>query len=122
MQALRNGAVLARATKRRSSTDGFFPPYSIDYRHFRASDTHTTRGFANYYHLDVGGDRLVDSAWFYPPPFDIEEITSDIAFAPEVQIAETSPEAPSAAVPCVDLLVRDPFLRENFSPPFPRIR
>ncbi|MGD0474747.1 MAG: DUF427 domain-containing protein [Candidatus Velthaea sp.] len=92
MKALWNGAVLAQSDET-EVVDGkhFFPPYSIDYRHFRASDTHTTdpqRGIANYYHLDVAGKLLADAAWFYPAPLDIDEITGYITFAPQVQIIE----------------------------------
>lgn len=93
MKALWNGAVLAESEDT-ELIDGkyFFPPDSIDYRYFIASDTHTAdqqRGLANYYSLDVGGKRLPDAAWFYPAPLDVDEITGYVTFAPEVEITES---------------------------------
>jgi uncharacterized protein (DUF427 family) len=68
----------------------YFPPDSIDYHHFRASDTHTSdpeRGLANYYTIEVAGRQLPDAAWFYPAPLDVDEITGYITFGGEVTVA-----------------------------------
>jgi uncharacterized protein (DUF427 family) len=86
-----NGVVLAESDET-EVVDGkhYFPPDSIDYRYFKASDTHSSdpeRGTANYYTIEAGGKRLTDAAWFYPAPLDIDEITGYITFAPEVEIA-----------------------------------
>ena len=93
MKALWNGAILAQSNET-EIVDGkhYFPPYSIDYRHFKASDTHTTdpkRGVANYYTLEVAGRQLIDAAWFYPAPIDGDELPGYITFASEVVIAES---------------------------------
>lgn len=93
MKAIWNGAVLAESDET-EVVDGkhYFPPDSIDYRYFKASDTHASdpeRGLANYYTIDVGGQRLTDAAWFFPAPLDVDEITGFITFSPDVRIAET---------------------------------
>ena len=44
------------------------------------------RGVANYYTIDVDGQRLPDAAWFYPAPLDVDEITGYITFAGDVLI------------------------------------
>jgi uncharacterized protein (DUF427 family) len=94
MKALWNGAVLAESDET-EVVDGkhYFPPDSIDYRHFKASDTHSSdpqRGVANFYTLEVAGKRLPDAAWFYPAPLDVDEITGYITFAQDVEIADGS--------------------------------
>jgi uncharacterized protein (DUF427 family) len=85
MKALWNGAVLAESDETEIvGGKHYFPPDSIDYRHFKASDTHTSdpeRGVANFYAIEV--------AWFFPAPLDVDEITGYITFAPDVEIAES---------------------------------
>lgn len=90
MKALWNGAVLAESDDTEIvGGKHYFPPDSIDYRYFKASDTHTSdpdRGLANFYTLDVAGKRLPDAAWFYPAPLDVDEITGYITFGTDVEI------------------------------------
>ncbi len=92
MKAIWNGAVLAESDET-EVVDGthYFPPDSIDYRYFKASDRHTSdaeRGLANYYTIDVAGRRLPDAAWFFPAPLDVDEITGFITFSGDVTIVE----------------------------------
>jgi uncharacterized protein (DUF427 family) len=94
VKAMWNGAVLAESDEiERVEGRVYFPPDSIDYRHFKASDTHTSdpdRGLANYYTIEVSGQRLPDAAWFYPAPLDVDEITGYVTFGAAVTVVETA--------------------------------
>ncbi len=79
-RAIWNGAVLAESD-RFEMVEGnvYFPPGSIRREHFRESETRTVcgwKGVASYYHVEVGGTRNADAAWFYPAP---KEAASRIA-------------------------------------------
>jgi uncharacterized protein (DUF427 family) len=75
-----NGAVLAESDEfEMVEGNVYFPPGSIRREHFRESDTRTVcgwKGVASYYHVEVGGKRNADAAWFYPAP---KEAASRIA-------------------------------------------
>ena len=69
-KAVWNGEVLAESDDT-IEVDGnaYFPPDSIKREFFEPSDTHTTcgwKGVASYYHVNVGGSRNADAAWYYP--------------------------------------------------------
>ena len=66
MKATWNGAVLAESD-RTVVVEGnhYFPPDSIRKEHLLPSDTHTVcgwKGTANYYTIEVGGERNPDAA------------------------------------------------------------
>ena len=93
MKAIWNGATLAESDDT-IVVEGnhYFPPEAIDERYFSASD-HTSvcgwKGTARYYHLDVGGERNADAAWYYPetkPKAD--RIKGYVAFWKGVQVVE----------------------------------
>ncbi len=49
----------------------YFPASSLRREYFRDSATHTTcgwKGGANYYDVEVEGQRNKDAAWYYPEP------------------------------------------------------
>lgn len=75
-----NGAVLAESDEfEMVEGNVYFPPGSIRREHFRESETQTVcgwKGVARYYHVEVGGKRNADAAWFYPAP---KEAASQIA-------------------------------------------
>lgn len=82
-----NGAVLAES----GSTEvvegnHYFPPEAVNREHFADSDTRTTcpwKGEAGHYHVEVGGERVEDAAWYYPNPKDAAKAIKDhVAFYP----------------------------------------
>jgi uncharacterized protein (DUF427 family) len=67
-----NGAVLAESTAT-EVVDGnhYFPPDTLRREYFEPSSTETVcgwKGTANYYHLNVDGQRNEDAAWYYAEP------------------------------------------------------
>jgi uncharacterized protein (DUF427 family) len=65
-----NGAVIAESD-RFEVVEGnvYFPPETVRDEFLRPSETHTTcwwKGEANYYTLEVDGERNLDAAWYYP--------------------------------------------------------
>ena len=49
----------------------YFPPESLRRECFHPSDTTTAcswKGTARYYHVEAGGKRNPDAAWYYPDP------------------------------------------------------
>jgi uncharacterized protein (DUF427 family) len=49
----------------------YFPAGSIHSEYFRPSETHSVcpwKGTASYKHVEVGGERNTDAAWYYPDP------------------------------------------------------
>jgi len=84
-KAIWNGAVLAESD-RTVVVEGnhYFPPESVRREHLKASDTHTVcpwKGTASYYHVEAGGQRNPDAAWYYPEPKDAaRHIKDHVAF------------------------------------------
>jgi uncharacterized protein (DUF427 family) len=70
----------------------YFPPESIKQEFFKESSLHTTcpwKGQASYYHVEVGGERFDDAAWYYPTPSKLaEQIKDHVAFYPVVSVTE----------------------------------
>ncbi len=71
-KAVWNGVVLAESD-RCEMVEGnhYFPPDSVKREFLKPSPTHTEcpwKGTASYYHVEVGGQRNADAAWYYPEP------------------------------------------------------
>ena len=62
----------------------YFPSESLQREFFESSATTTVcpwKGTANYYSLNVDGERNVDAAWYYAEPKDAaREIKGRVAF------------------------------------------
>jgi uncharacterized protein (DUF427 family) len=68
----------------------YFPLNSVKKEYLQESN-HTSicpwKGTAHYYHLDVGGMRNENAAWFYPEPKSAaQEITGRVAFWKGVRV------------------------------------
>ena len=90
-RAIWNGAVLAESDDTLVvEGNHYFPPESLRREHFRPSDTHTVcgwKGTASYYHVEVGGKRNPDAAWYYPDPLPAAENIADrVAFWKGVKV------------------------------------
>jgi len=85
MKAVWNGATIAQSDET-VIVEGnhYFPADSVDGALLADSSTHTTcpwKGEASYKTIEVGGERNVDAAWFYPDPKpEAEEIRGRFAF------------------------------------------
>lgn len=71
-RAVWNGVVLAESD-RCEMVEGnhYFPPDAVKREYLKPSNTHTEcpwKGTASYYHVEVGGQRNPDAAWYYPQP------------------------------------------------------
>lgn len=70
----------------------YFPPESLRREHLKPSPTQTVcgwKGTANYYHVEVGGKRNPDAAWYYPDPMPAAENIADrVAFWKGVRVEE----------------------------------
>jgi len=71
-RAIWNNTVLAESD-RCEMVEGnhYFPPDAVKREYLKPSNTHTEcpwKGTASYYHLEVGGQRNQDAAWYYPEP------------------------------------------------------
>jgi uncharacterized protein (DUF427 family) len=93
MKAIWHGAVLAESD-RTIVVEGnhYFPPDTLHAHYFRPSDTHTVcwwKGTANYYTVEVNGDRNPDAAWYYPETKPAaKEIAGYVAFWKGVTVEE----------------------------------
>jgi uncharacterized protein (DUF427 family) len=92
-RAVWNGAVLAESDDTLVvEGNHYFPPESLRREFFRPSDTHTVcgwKGTASYYHVEVGGQRNPDAAWYYPDPLPAAENIADrVAFWKGVKVEE----------------------------------
>jgi uncharacterized protein (DUF427 family) len=68
----------------------YFPPASVKQQYLKPSD-HTSicpwKGTAHYYHVEVGGMRNDNAAWYYPDPKSAAaEIKDHIAFWKGVRV------------------------------------
>lgn len=68
----------------------YFPASSIKKEFFKPSNKHTTcpwKGEADYYTLEVEGQKNEDAAWYYPNPKDAaSEIKEYVAFWKGVKV------------------------------------
>jgi len=71
-KAIWNGTVLAESEQcEMVEGNHYFPPEGVKREYLKPSATHTEcpwKGTASYYHVEVGGQRNPDAAWFYPEP------------------------------------------------------
>ena len=84
-KAIWEGTILAESNKcEEVEGNQYFPPDSIKTEYFKPSATHTVcpwKGTANYYSLNVNGERNVNAAWYYPEPKDAAaQIKGRVAF------------------------------------------
>ena len=91
MKAIWNGTVLAESDKTvLIEGNHYFPYESIKEDLFEKSDAHTVcpwKGTASYYNLNVGGEKNVDAAWYYPTPSDLAKgIKGMVAFWKGVEV------------------------------------
>ncbi len=70
----------------------YFPADSIKKEFFTDSETHTVcnwKGTANYYTLQVNGEKNEDAAWYYPEVSELaKSIEGKVAFWKGVEIKE----------------------------------
>ena len=71
-KAIWNNTVLAESG-RCEMVEGnhYFPPEAVKREYLKPSNSHTEcpwKGTASYYHVEVGGQRNPDAAWYYPEP------------------------------------------------------
>ena len=91
MKAIWNGTVLAESDET-VIVEGnhYFPRESIDSQYFAPSENHTVcswKGTADYFHVEVDGERNPNAAWFYPTPSAAAaEITDHVAFWHGVEV------------------------------------
>lgn len=85
MKAIWNKQVLAESDETIVvEKNHYFPPESINKEFFSSSELYTIcgwKGKASYYHLEVGGERNQNAAWFYPKTKELaRNIEGYIAF------------------------------------------
>ena len=86
LRAVCHGIVLAAAPRTvRLEGNHYFPAESLRREYFCDSATKTPcpwKGIARYYTLMVGGEVIVDGAWYYPHPSPLAwRIKDHVAFA-----------------------------------------
>ena len=93
MRAIWKDTVLAESDKT-EVVDGnhYFPADALVREHFTDSDTTSVcgwKGTANYYHVEVAGERNADAAWYYADPKEAaENIRGYVAFWRGVEVRE----------------------------------
>jgi len=92
-KAIWNGVVLAESDSFETVEGNiYFPPDSIKKEYFKESDTYSTcfwKGKADYYHVEVDGEKNKDAAWYYPDPKSkAENIKDHVAFWKGVEVTE----------------------------------
>jgi uncharacterized protein (DUF427 family) len=91
MKAIYNGVVIAESADT-VVVEGnhYFPPESLKKEHFKESAHQTIcswKGTASYYHVEVGGQRNENAAWYYPAPKEAaRNIAGRVAFWKGVQV------------------------------------
>lgn len=94
-KAVWNGQVIAESdVTEMVEGNHYFPPASLKKELFEDSQTTSVcgwKGKANYYTVNVGGERNVDAAWYYADPKpDADNIRGYVAFWKGVTIEETT--------------------------------
>ena len=93
MQAIWNGEVIAESNDT-VEVEGnlYFPVESVNMKYMRPSDTHTNcpwKGKASYYSIEVGGEKNIDAAWYYPDPKEAaSDLKGRVAFWKDVEVKE----------------------------------
>jgi uncharacterized protein (DUF427 family) len=91
MKAVWNGAVIAESDKT-VVVEGnhYFPPDSVQSQFLKPNESHTVcpwKGTANYYDLEVNGQRNAGAAWYYTSPSPrAAQIKDHVAFWKGVQV------------------------------------
>lgn len=93
MQAIWSGEVIAESNDTVVVEGNFyFPVESVNMEFMRPSDTHTTcpwKGKASYYSIEVGGEKNIDAAWYYPDPSEAaSDIKGRVAFWKGIEVNE----------------------------------
>ena len=93
MKAIWNGKVIAESDKTEVvEGNHYFPADSINKDYFESANTTSVcgwKGTANYYTLNVDGEKNVDAAWYYPTPLDAaKNIENYVAFWKGVEVTE----------------------------------
>ena len=89
--AVLDGVELARSD-RTVEVEGnqYFPPDDVNQEYFEKSDHHTKcpwKGKASYYHINAGGKRIDNGAWYYPAPLSgASHIEKYVAFYSPVEV------------------------------------
>lgn len=92
-KAIWKGAVIAESD-RVIVLEGqkYFPHISIKQQYFTESERHSVcpvKGLANYYHLDINGQRIPDAAYYFPNPNPrVKAIQNYIGFGDQIEIKE----------------------------------
>ncbi|HKK77856.1 MAG TPA: DUF427 domain-containing protein [Saprospiraceae bacterium] len=93
MKAILNDIVLAES-EQTLVVEGnhYFPPSSLNKEYFEASSHQTTcfwKGTASYYHVKVDGEKVENTAWYYPNPSEkANHIKDHVAFWKAVKVVE----------------------------------
>jgi uncharacterized protein (DUF427 family) len=70
----------------------YFPVESVNMKFMKPSGTRTTcpwKGEASYYSIEVGGEKNIDAAWYYPEPKEAAaNIKGRVAFWNGVEVKE----------------------------------
>lgn len=93
MKAIWNGKIIAESDQTIFiEGNHYFPPESVNLKYFEKSETNTVcswKGTASYYTLNVGGEKNIDAAWYYPEALDAaKNIKNYVAFWKGVEITE----------------------------------
>ena len=71
-KAIWNGVVLAESDQTEIvEGNHYFPPQAINREYFKESSQQSTcpwKGVANYYTIEVNGQKNENAAWYYPSP------------------------------------------------------
>jgi len=71
----------------------YFPPQDVKDQYLKSSEkTYTCpwKGHADYFHLDVEGEKNPNAAWVYPEPKEAaQEIAGYLAFSNGVKVTES---------------------------------
>ncbi|MEX2481613.1 MAG: DUF427 domain-containing protein [Gammaproteobacteria bacterium] len=92
MKAIWNGAIVAESDETIVVEGNHYFPRTAVRDEYLVSSTTTSfcgwKGTANYYSLEVGGQRNADAAWYYEKPLDAAAaIAGRIAFWRGVEVA-----------------------------------
>ena len=93
MQAIWSGEVIAESSDT-VVVEGnhYFPVESVNMKFMNPSGTRTTcpwKGEASYYSIEVGGEKNIDAAWYYPEPKEAAaNIKGRVAFWNGVEVKE----------------------------------
>jgi len=90
-KAIWNNTVLAESDQcEMVEGNHYFPPEAVKREYLTPSNTHSEcpwKGTASYYHVEVGGQRNPDAAWYYPEPrAAARQIKDHVAFWKGVKV------------------------------------